>query len=179
MDIRIQKTRASIYNAFIELREKKDLEKITIRELTEIAKISKQTFYLHYKDIYDLSEQIENELIRELMESLTYKNDILSHIKETTIELFSNATSKRKLFKTVFSGSRVNILITALVSNIKQLIYNEHPKLKTDLKTNIFVTVLVQGCYSAYQEYSSVNQEKVTKILGEISDSITAYYMGN
>ncbi len=86
MDIRIQKTRASIYNAFIELREKKDLEKITIRELTEIAKISKQTFYLHYKDIYDLSEQIENELIRELMESLTYKNDILSHIKETTIE---------------------------------------------------------------------------------------------
>ena len=178
MDIRIQKTRTSIYNAFFALREKKELEKITIKELTEIAKISKQTFYLHYKDIYDLSEQIEKKLINELMESLTYKSDILAHIKETTIELFNNATSKGKLFKTVFSGSRVNTLVSALESNVKQLIYNEHPELRTDLKTNIYITVLVQGCYFAYQQYSSIDQEHVAQILGEISDSITAYYMG-
>lgn len=66
MDIRIHKTRTSIYNAFFTLREKKELEKITIKELTEIAKISKQTFYLHYKDIYDLSEQIEKSLLMSL-----------------------------------------------------------------------------------------------------------------
>ena len=88
MDIRIHKTRTSIYNAFFTLREKKELEKITIKELTELAKISKQTFYLHYKDIYDLSEQIEKKLINELMESLTYKSDILVHIKETSNSLF-------------------------------------------------------------------------------------------
>ncbi len=179
MDIRIHKTRTSIYNAFFTLREKKELEKITIKELTEIAKISKQTFYLHYKDIYDLSEQIEKKLIDELMESLTYKSDILAHIKETTIELFNNATSKGKLFKTIFSGSRVNILVSALEANIKQLIYNEHPELRTDLKTNIYITMLVQGCYFAYQQYSSIDQKRVAQILGEISDSITAYNTGS
>ncbi|MDE5873104.1 MAG: hypothetical protein K2H07_04255, partial [Lachnospiraceae bacterium] len=73
---------------------------------------------------------------------------------------------------------RVNILVSALEANVKQLIYNEHPELRTDLKTNIYITVLVQGCYFAYQQYSSIDQEHVAQILGEISDSITAYYMG-
>ena len=63
MDLRIQKTKNSIFSAFIELRAAKPLEKITIRELTQKANISKQTFYLHFKDIYDLSEYLENDAI--------------------------------------------------------------------------------------------------------------------
>ena len=37
MDLRIQKTRQNIFQAFIELREKYPLEKITVKELTECA----------------------------------------------------------------------------------------------------------------------------------------------
>ena len=54
MDLRIQKTRQNIFQAFIELREKYPLEKITVKELTERAQISKQTFYLHYRDMFYL-----------------------------------------------------------------------------------------------------------------------------
>ena len=56
MDLRITRTRNSIFSAFLELRSKKALERITVKELTEKAGISKQTFYLHFKDIYDLVE---------------------------------------------------------------------------------------------------------------------------
>ena len=56
MDRRIQRTRNSLFSAFIELRATKPVEKITVKELTEKANISKQTFYLHFQDIYDLSE---------------------------------------------------------------------------------------------------------------------------
>ena len=63
MDLRIQKTRQNIFQAFIELREKYPLEKITVKELTERAQISKQTFYLHYRDMFDLSERIEQSMI--------------------------------------------------------------------------------------------------------------------
>ena len=52
MDIRIEKTRQSIINAFIELRSHKELERITIKELCEKAQINKSTFYAHYQDIY-------------------------------------------------------------------------------------------------------------------------------
>lgn len=59
MDRRIQRTRNSLFSAFIELRATKPVEKITVKELTEKANISKQTFYLHFQDIYDLSEYLE------------------------------------------------------------------------------------------------------------------------
>ena len=59
MDLREKKTKRNIRNAFIELRAKKPLERISIKELAELAEISKATFYLHYKDIYDLSENLQ------------------------------------------------------------------------------------------------------------------------
>ena len=48
MDLRIQKTRAAIKSAFLELRRKKPIEKITVTELAKLAEINKATFYLHY-----------------------------------------------------------------------------------------------------------------------------------
>lgn len=66
MDLRMKKTLAAIRNAFIELRSHKPLEKITIKELTEKAEISKATFYLHYQDVYDLSSSIQEEVIDEV-----------------------------------------------------------------------------------------------------------------
>ena len=51
MDLRVEKTERGIKNAFIELRSKKPLEKITIKELCELACINKSTFYSHYRDI--------------------------------------------------------------------------------------------------------------------------------
>ena len=56
MDIRMEKTEKAIKNAFIELRSKKPLEKITVKELCSLACINKSTFYSHYEDIYALSE---------------------------------------------------------------------------------------------------------------------------
>ena len=63
MDLRIEKTKKSIRNAFIELRTKKPLEKITVKELCALACINKSTFYSHYEDIYALSEAMEQETV--------------------------------------------------------------------------------------------------------------------
>ena len=63
MDIRIEKTKRAITNTFLELRARKPLEKITIKELCEKALINKSTFYSHYRDIYDLSDALETEVV--------------------------------------------------------------------------------------------------------------------
>ena len=54
MDLREKKTRKSIQEAFLALRAHKPVERITVRELTELAQVSKSTFYVHYQDIYVL-----------------------------------------------------------------------------------------------------------------------------
>ena len=109
MDLRIQKTRQNIFQAFIELREKYPLEKITVKELTERAQISKQTFYLHYRDMFDLSERIEQSMIQEMLKELPYPENILTHTGEVTKQLFQKAIDQGHNFRVVFAGSRVII----------------------------------------------------------------------
>lgn len=49
-----QETKRILSNALKELMTKKNLEKISIREITELAGVNRQTFYYHFEDIYDL-----------------------------------------------------------------------------------------------------------------------------
>ena len=122
MDLRIQKTRQNIFQAFIELREKYPLEKITVKELTERAQISKQTFYLHYRDMYDLSERIEQSMIQEMLKELPYPENILTHTGEVTKQLFQKAIDQGHNFRVVFSGSRVSALTEGLETSLKKCI---------------------------------------------------------
>lgn len=77
MDLRIQKTKAAIKKAFLELRRKKPIEKITVTELSRLAEINKATFYLHYSDIYSLAEEIEDEVIDDILSDIQGLNKFL------------------------------------------------------------------------------------------------------
>jgi len=78
-DLRVIKTERAIYSALIELLKKKDLEKITVSELSEKAEINKATFYLHYSDIYSLYQEALAHHIKEIISELglleKFKND--------------------------------------------------------------------------------------------------------
>ncbi len=59
-----QTTDEKIREAFINyLREKTLIEDITVASISEKAGISKSTFYRHYKDIYDVYEQMIDEFM--------------------------------------------------------------------------------------------------------------------
>lgn len=69
----VRMTKQRLYQALITLLQQKSLREITVRELTELAGISRGTFYFHYADIYALMDQMEAaQLARlnDLMDSL-------------------------------------------------------------------------------------------------------------
>ena len=70
MDLRVKRTKTNIINAFLRLCAKKPPERITVKELADLAEINKATFYLHYKDIYDLLETLENDLFERVFDSI-------------------------------------------------------------------------------------------------------------
>ena len=105
MDIRIEKTKQSIINAFIEIRSRKEVERITVKELCEKARINKSTFYAHYKDIYDLSDQLETELVDSIMENFNHPENLLQNPADFTKEIFMGYMAKDTLIRTLFSGS--------------------------------------------------------------------------
>ena len=70
IDSRIRRTKKLLREGITQLMKTKSVNKISVRELTDLVEINRGTFYLHYKDIFDLLEQIEAELCEEFEEML-------------------------------------------------------------------------------------------------------------
>lgn len=65
-DLRISRTMLAIRNAFAELIQEKGFENLSVKDITTKANINRGTFYLHFKDKFDLLNQIEKEILDEL-----------------------------------------------------------------------------------------------------------------
>ncbi len=65
-DRRIRRTKHLLLQALTKLMQEKSIKDITVKELCEISDINRGTFYLHYKDIYDMLEKVENDLLAQL-----------------------------------------------------------------------------------------------------------------
>lgn len=70
-DARVRYTKDIIRKVFLDLLVEKPLNKITVKEVCELAEINRGTFYKHYQDIYDLMEQLENEALHRFEELLS------------------------------------------------------------------------------------------------------------
>ena len=80
------KTRNRIKQAFAELiYEKKQLDKITVKELAKKADITRSTFYTHYDNIYQVAEEYKLQTIE-----LLCNDDLILHNKQDILDYFDN-----------------------------------------------------------------------------------------
>ncbi|WP_054940634.1 TetR/AcrR family transcriptional regulator [Paenibacillus ihuae] len=66
MDRRIIKSQEAIKKAFIELMSEKNLDQITIQDISDRANVGRRTIYDHYLDKFDLLDKLIEEHINEL-----------------------------------------------------------------------------------------------------------------
>lgn len=64
------RSRKLIREAFADLIKEKDWNKITVTDIVKRADINRGTFYAHYQDVKAVSDQIGNEVIEKMLESL-------------------------------------------------------------------------------------------------------------
>ena len=158
MDLRIEKTERGIKNAFIELRSKKPLEKITVKELCEMACINKSTFYSHYKDIYDLSDSMEDEVVRSITNSISHPEYIMERPAEFTRELFLAYLSQNAL------------------TMIKEMVFKEYPEFRNDEKWNIILSYCIQGGYHTFQRNREGDRNTLIATIGKITEAVQELY---
>lgn len=59
-------TKQKLQDAFLALYTGRNIDKISIREITDMAGYNRATFYIHYTDVYHLRDTIEETLLRTL-----------------------------------------------------------------------------------------------------------------
>lgn len=88
-----ERTKQNLTQAFWSFYKEKPIDKITIKEITTRAGYNRSTFYLYYNDIYEIREQLENHVLKELSErlnklpsNLKIESDMLESITSLYIE---------------------------------------------------------------------------------------------
>nr|WP_122011709.1 TetR/AcrR family transcriptional regulator [Maliibacterium massiliense] len=65
-----EQTKRNLRDAFWRLYTQKPLDRISIKEITDLAGYNRGTFYLYYRDVYDIFEQIEDDLLGQVADLL-------------------------------------------------------------------------------------------------------------
>lgn len=94
MDPRIERTLEKLRNGLLSLIATEDLADISISKLAKASGIDRKTFYLHYKDVNDVMNDLCDETIKKLTGRFT--GDLKSDI-ETFYDFLENVPENLRL----------------------------------------------------------------------------------
>ncbi|MEB7725186.1 TetR/AcrR family transcriptional regulator [Mammaliicoccus fleurettii] len=115
-DRRVRKSKKAIKNAFIQLLKEKNIEYITIQQISDLADVNRGTFYLNYEDKYALLEEMEDEQIEKIKSFVDFRKlDINNQNAETFIEDFSE-----KIIKNVVRHISENLEFYQIIFNLER-----------------------------------------------------------
>ena len=187
-DLRVVKTRKAIRNAFAELLTEKDIEAITVKDIAERAVINRKTFYNYYGGIYQIIDEIENEIVnafdvamKEIDSEKGIKNPYLIFMKLTAV-INSDLDFYGALLKTKGNASLVSKITDLVKTKARETFKSQF---ETD-ETTLFVITdyAISGMLSVYQNWFNSDRaysiKKVSEVVGKMfSDGITGVINGN
>ena len=123
MNQRTRLTKLMFRKALAQLLKDKHISQISIREICEKAELNRSTFYLHYKNVYDLLEEIENEIAAEADKAIDFKKEsqirFLKYLRENKdyyhILLTSNDFNFMRKYRVELFDSWLRLLLRVLL----------------------------------------------------------------
>lgn len=174
-DQRVRLTKTMIKNAFLELLSAKNIRHISVRELCEKAQINRATFYSHYMDIYDLKEQLENQLIESLMEVFRgvmekNKDNLLS--SEIFATVFALLRDNSELCTILLNGGgEIMDKCVAVSKDIFLNVYKAYFPHATEEKLNAYFLFMSSGCIAMVKNWLLYAPETSA---GKVADEVSA-----
>ncbi len=68
-DGRVRYTKMMIRHSLLKLLESKTINKVTVTDICTLSEINRATFYYHYRDAFDLLNQIQEEMYEEIRQA--------------------------------------------------------------------------------------------------------------
>lgn len=125
-DPRILRTRQLLKDAFVELLQEMDIEKISVNRIAERATINRVTFYLHYRDIPDMLEKMADEMIEDINGILNHAPGNQNPTEEEDwpllLNLLEHIAEHAKFYKVILASKRTPIFTERLLKLLTELI---------------------------------------------------------
>lgn len=107
-DRRTIKTEQHIIEVFLNLLSQRKLSQITVAEITRNANINRGTFYLHYKDVFDLYDKIVKMVLNDLSLAFdkTYPENSSTSFRNLTKHIINYVDQKKDVFSILLNSDR-------------------------------------------------------------------------
>lgn len=145
-DLRVFKTKRAIRDAFLELRKTTDLEKIKVRDICRAAYINTSTFYNHYDDIFALSNELENEVLREAFDSIDGKDELFTNPAKFLAEAPKRIEEKNEIISVLFKG-REDVKFSKLTNQLRNYYKTKSTSAREDILMTFAITGGIQTMY--------------------------------
>lgn len=173
-DLRVLKTKKAIRDALTQLLEEKDISQITITDIADTAVINRKTFYNYYRDIYDVIDEIENELIavfEPMLDDIDFSRD-----RENPYRIFQHLNeiinSDLEFYSHLIKLDRSTTFIPKLVASLKRKLKSTFPgQLSLDSRRlDLMVEYVISGMIAVYQSWFNSDR---SRSLEEVSKDVS------
>ena len=172
------KSKNSIKDAFLHLISNKDITQIRVREITDIANISKGTFYAHYSDIYNVLEDIENENIERLVSFLTENlhDSLIDDFTPFLSELFGYIQENEDIYDNLFKSNIAPVFLSKLQKVFVDYMMNDAKmvlKLKSNKEAKLYFSFIAVGTASLiHQHFLNPVEYELNDVINTLNDGI-------
>ena len=163
----VAKSQKLIRDAVISLLgKKKDLNAITVTDVVKVANINRGTFYNHYNNITEVVNEIEDELMELLTDTLKQANQsddyISTFINSVTQELKKNEEKYKLIVPYIPQYLFDDMKARFLKSFTNNYMFSQNPK-----RNYIMYLIISNGIVGTYLDYF---ENKLDTTLNEIAE---------
>lgn len=180
-DLRVVKTKANLHEALVSLLNEKTLDKISISELCKVACINRGTFYLHYKDVNELFDELFDTITEDLRKAY-YEPYILTdhkiqNLQPEMVRIFHHVLKFRAFYKIVFDRKTPMMYFYQLFEMIYEYIEESSIAIHEDqvesiyhasYQTNAIVGMVIRWIHRDFKE----TPEQMNKLLLDFTKEI-------
>ena len=150
VDLRIQRTKENIRRVFEEMICEMDYEDMSIKELTDRAKINRKTFYLHYDSLDDLLREIQNDMAQDFVKSVEGMVPC-KDMDKITREFFLAHERLGKLGERITCAGSYHYVSRRITSDIMKQTWTDDPA--NPFRQDIIMTYLSQSTLAIYKQW--------------------------
>lgn len=180
----VRNTKKKLCDGLLQLMAERPLNKISVKELTELVDVNRGTFYFHYTDVFDLLHKIEDEFFAQFDQMLGNEVQCANKTYPYLQGIFTFLGENSNLCRVLFSSngdmaflSRIKKLVDERCSSFwRQTIPNGDSK-----QFELYNSFIINGCIGVIQYWLDdglrESPEEISRLAGTIIAASVKQYL--
>ena len=169
-DKRVLKTKHSLKTSLIMLLSEKDIDEISVVELSERAFVNRKTFYLHYDEVKSVLKEIEDELIEKIISKLKTESVEFSELDDYVFDVLNIINNNQYAFNLLRCKKYNDEFISKITKTLIDFFTNKSTKRNDE--NLFFINYHIHGSLKMYynwlnNSYKGLTFEELCELLSK------------